>query len=306
MRILITGRDGQLGWALARKATELGAVVALGRADLDLADPVAIAATVASLRPDAVLNAGAYTAVDRAETDARLAFHINAQAPAVLADACVAAGALLLHYSTDYVFDGTRSGAYTESDPTGPINVYGESKRAAEEAVLRSDAAAFVLRTSWLYGEHGSNFARTMLRLATEREQLRVVADQWGAPTWAGRLAEASCRILALARDSGDPHGWAMAHRGLYHAAASGRTHWAEYARCVISVAARDPACASRLKALPDAVVPIASSEYPTPARRPANSLLDCSKFAATFGYRFPDWRGDVEGCVTAMLRQPE
>jgi dTDP-4-dehydrorhamnose reductase len=304
MRILITGREGQLGWALARQAAGIGTTVALGRAELDLADPTAIASAVARLKPDVVLNAAAYTAVDRAETDVDSAFRINVDAPAAFAAACAAAGAVLIHYSTDYVFDGARDGSYDESVATNPLNIYGKSKRAGEVAVLGSRCAALVLRTSWLYGEHGGNFAKTMLRIATEREQLRVVGDQWGAPTWATRLAEATCRILALARDSSDRVGWAMARRGLYHASASGRTTWAEYARCVIGAAAHDPNFAPRMKALPEDVVAIPSAEYPTAAQRPANSLLDCSKFAAAFDYRFPDWRGDVEQCVAALLRQ--
>jgi dTDP-4-dehydrorhamnose reductase len=294
MTTLILGRNGQLGWTLERRAQALGPVVALGRAELDLADAGAVASAVASIRPSVVLNAAAYTAVDRAEADRDAAYAINASAPEALAAACAAHGALLVHWSTDYVFDGTKAGRYLESDTTAPINVYGASKLAGEQAILASDCAAVVLRTSWVYGEHGGNFAKTMLRLATERDALRVVADQHGTPTRTDRLAEAALAIVSRARASGDAEGWLRERRGVYHASAAGATTWAEYARCVIGTAARLPAFEGRLKVTADRVEPIPASAYPTPAARPANSLLDCGALAATFGFTMPDWQDDV------------
>jgi dTDP-4-dehydrorhamnose reductase len=294
MNLLILGRDGQLGWALERRAAGLGDVTSLGRAELDLTDLDAIAARVASLRPDLVFNAAAYTAVDRAEQERALAFRVNAEAPGALAAACAAHGAALVHYSTDYVFDGRKAGPYVETDPTGPAGVYGASKLAGEQAVLASGCAAVVLRTSWVYGDHGGNFAKTMLRLATERDALRVVADQHGTPTWAGRLADLSCHLAEQAARSGDLRGWFAERRGLYHASAAGETTWAAYARCVLETAADLPAWASRLRVRADGVESIPTSAYPTPAARPANSLLDSSLLERRFGYRMPDWREDL------------
>ena len=294
MNLLILGRDGQLGWALERRAAGLGNVVALGRAGLDLSDLDAIATRIAAIRPDVVLNAAAYTAVDRAEQERELAFRVNAEAPGVLAAACAAHGAALIHYSTDYVFDGRKTEPYVETDPTGPISVYGASKLAGEQAVLASGCAALVLRTSWVYGDHGGNFAKTMLRLATERDALRVVADQRGTPTWAGRLADLSCTLAAQAAQAGDVHDWFAQRRGVYHASAAGETTWAEYARCVLETAAALPGWTGRLRVRADQVESIPSSAYPTPAARPANSLLDSSLLTRRFGYRMPDWHQDL------------
>ena len=294
MNLLILGMNGQLGWALERRAAGLGDVLALGHADLDLADPDAITDCIASIRPTLVLNAAAYTAVDRAQTERELAFRVNAEGPAALATACAAHGAALIHYSTDYVFDGRKTSPYVETDPTAPINVYGESKLAGEQAVLASGCAAIVLRTSWVYGDHGGNFAKTMLRLATERDSLRVVVDQRGTPTWAGRLADLSCTLATQAAASGDVLQWFGERRGLYHASAAGETNWAEYARQVLETAAETTLWAAKLKVRADGIEAIPSSDYPTPAPRPANSLLDSSALTRRFGYRMPDWREDL------------
>ncbi len=301
MKLLILGRHGQLGWALERRMAGLGTVVALARDELDLADVHAIRSAIASIRPAAVINAAAYTAVDRAEQERDTAFRINADAPAALAQACSVQGAVLLHYSTDYVFDGGKTGRWVETDRTGPLNVYGESKLAGEQAILASRCAAVVLRTSWVFGDHGSNFAKTMLRIATERDSLRVVGDQRGTPTWAGRLADASRAILAGAARSGDASGWLGERRGVYHASAAGETTWADYARCVLETAAEQPSFAARLRVRADAVEAIPTSAYPTPAARPANSLMDCSALARTFGYTMPDWRLDVVDFVRRL-----
>lgn len=301
MKALILGRNGQLGWALERRLQGRADVVALGRDALDLADAAAVAAAVDAARPTVVFNAAAYTAVDRAETEVDAAYAVNARAPGALAAACARHGAILVHYSTDYVFDGSKAGRWVETDATGPLSVYGASKLAGEQAVLDTRCAAVILRTSWVYGDHGGNFAKTMLRLATERDTLRVVADQHGTPTWAGRLAEASETIARQALAAGDAAGWLGERRGVYHASAAGETTWADYARCVIATAATLPAFASRLKVRADRVEPIPASAYPTPAKRPTNSLLDGSKLERTFGVAMPDWRADVEAFVRRL-----
>jgi dTDP-4-dehydrorhamnose reductase len=302
MKVLILGKNGQLAWALERRAAALGELVSLGIDDFDFTDLDAVAACVDRERPDVVFNAAAYTAVDRAEQDREVAFKVNAEAPGVLARACAARGAVLVHYSTDYVFDGRKPGRYVETDAPGPLGVYGASKLEGERAVLAPGGAALVFRTSWVYGDHGGNFAKTMLKLACERDALRVVADQRGTPTWAGRLADLSCDVIEQAlRAGGDPADWIAARRGVYHATAAGETNWADYARCVIETAAEDPAWAAKLRVRAAAVESIPTSAYPTPAARPMNSLLDCSALHRTFGYVFPDWREDVVAFVRRL-----
>lgn len=329
MKLLVTGAGGQLGWALQRRLGSGNAeatpgfnrpgasapahdLVALDRTGLDLSDPAAVERAIERAAPAVVINAAAYTAVDRAEREPDLARRVNAEAPAAMARACRRVGAALVHFSTDYVFDGARPGRYAEDDPTGPLNVYGRTKLAGEQAVLASDCAAIVLRTTWVYGEHGDNFARTMLRLATERTQLRVVADQRGAPTSAARLAGVVRELIgqavastgagaAATADTAALLDWFAGHRGLYHAAAAGETTWFDYARTVIATAAESGPMRARLKLSAGDVEPIPSSAYPTPAARPANSLLDCSKLARTFGLEMPDWRGDVVDYVRRL-----
>jgi dTDP-4-dehydrorhamnose reductase len=294
MKILILGRNGQLAWALERRAAGLGEIVSRGIEDFDFADLEAVAGCVDTVRPDVVFNAAAYTAVDRAEQERDLAFRVNAEAPGVLARACARHSAVLVHYSTDYVFDGRKAAPYLETDATQPLNVYGASKLAGERESLAGGGPALVFRTSWVYGDHGGNFAKTMLRLATERDALRVVADQRGTPTWAGRLADLSCTVVEQAVRAGDLRGWIGERRGLYHASAAGATSWADYARCVIETAGERPEWAAKLRARAGAIESIPTSAYPTPAARPMNSLLDCSLLARTFGYAMPDWRDDV------------
>ena len=316
MRILITGANGQLGHALQHSLGCADDVIALGRGALDLADAHAAADTIARLRPAAVINAAAYTAVDRAEQEPDAAFRVNAKGPAALAQGCARIGAVLVHFSTDYVFDGTKSGRYVESDPPNPLSVYGRSKLEGERAVLESGCIGIVLRTSWVYGEHGGNFAKTMLRLATERAQLKVVADQHGAPTWAGRLADLvrhmifdtqPCPASPQARPASGsqtaPIERLEAKAGLYHASAAGQTTWFDYARTVIGTAAEDPTMRVRLKLRAEDIEPIPTSAYPTPASRPLNSLLDCSLAQRAFDYRLPDWRDDAVACVRRIVR---
>lgn len=306
MRILITGSGGQVGRALRQALGEAPAaapveVLALDRSGLDLSDPDAAGRAVERLAPAVVVNAAAYTAVDRAEREPQLAHRVNAEAPAAIARACARVGAAMLHFSTDYVFDGRKAGRYVEDDPTGPLNAYGRTKLAGERAVLDSGCAALVLRTTWVYGAHGDNFARTMLRLATERAQLRVVADQRGAPTSAARLAGLVRALLGQAAAAGDAAAWFEARSGLYHASAAGETTWFDYARTVVATAAESETMRARLRLQAADIEPIATEDYPTPAARPRNSLLDCTRLERTFGLALPDWRGDVVDCVRQM-----
>jgi len=289
-RILVTGAAGQLGFELARALAPLGEVIATDRRQLDLADPDAIVAAMRTHAPGIVVNAAAYTAVDRAEQEPKLAHAVNAVAPRILAEEAKRADALLIHYSTDYVFDGTKASPYAEDDATGPRNVYGRTKLDGERAVTQSGATALVLRTSWVYGRRGHNFLLTMERLARERDELRVVADQHGTPNWCRALARATAGMLA----EGIPH--AREHEGLYHLTCTGATTWFGFA-CRIVSGLQQP-LARDAKKLPH-VVPINTAEYPTPAARPANSVLDGSKFARTFGVALPDWQHALSECLS-------
>jgi dTDP-4-dehydrorhamnose reductase len=276
VKILLTGRNGQVGWELERSLNGLGEVVAFDRTRLDLADPDQIISAVRSVRPDVLVNAAAYTAVDRAESEPDTAHAINAFAPGLLSEEAKKLGALLVHYSTDYVFDGTKRGAYSEKDAPNPLNIYGRTKWAGERAVQAAGGRHLILRTSWVYAPRGKNFLLTILRLAKERKELRVVDDQIGAPTTSAMIAEATARILTCA----DPH-------GLYHLSASGRTSWHGFAEAILRGAGFG---------IP--VMPIPTSQYPTPARRPANSLLDNTVLERHFEIRVPVWE---EGLATSL-----
>jgi dTDP-4-dehydrorhamnose reductase len=279
LKILLVGRNGQVGRELARSLAPLGEVQALGREQLELTDPNAIRKTVRAAAPEVIVSAAAYTAVDRAESEPDLAFSVNANAPGVLAAEAARLGALLVHYSTDYVFDGAKSGPYTEADVPHPLNVYGASKLAGEQAIAASGCRYLVLRTSWVYGPHGSNFMLTILRAARERPQLRVVDDQVGAPTSSLAIARATAQVL---RAGGE---------GLYHMSAGGKTSWCGFARAILARAR-----------LETPVVPIRSDEYPAAARRPRNSLLDNSRLGATFGVTLAPWE---EGLAELPFAQP-
>lgn len=294
--IVVTGGGGQIGGRLRVALAPLGRVVAPTRAELDLGDEGAIRALLRRLRPDVVVNAAAYTAVDRAEEERDRAFRINADAPRVLAEEVQRQRGLLVHYSTDYVFDGTKREPYVESDPTAPLSVYGASKRAGEEAVEAVGGRYLVLRTTWIYDGRGQNFLRTMLRLAREREELRVVSDQIGAPTWARAVAEATARVVARCGPDGGGDGLAESSSGIYHLSASGETSWHAFARAILAADPRreEQRCRS--------VVPIPTREYPTPARRPLYSVLSNERIAGTFGVRLPDWRVQL-GEVMEELR---
>ena len=279
MSMLVTGAGGQLGRELAVRLAPDEAVC-LPRAALDLTDAPAVQATLARLRPRVVINAAAYTAVDRAETEPELAYAVNRDAPETLARACAEVGAALLHVSTDYVFDGQSRRPWREDDATGPINVYGASKLAGEQAIQRALPQHLIVRTAWVFGAHGPNFVRTVLRLARERRSLRIVADQTGSPTWAGHLAET---LISLARRIAT--GEALPF-GVYHHAGAPAVSWHGFAEAIVHAAV-----AQGLLAAPVPVVPIATAEFPTPARRPAWSVLDGARMAATFGLAPPDWR---------------
>lgn len=287
MKILLTGKTGQLGFELQRSLAVLGEVVALDRQACDLADPEAVRAAVRAAAPDVIVNPAAWTAVDAAEADAAPAIAVNAVAPGILGEEAAALGALVIHFSTDYVFDGTKAGPYAEADAPCPLGVYGRTKLEGERALAAATARHLILRTSWVVGAYGNNFAKTMLRLGGQREQLKVVADQFGAPTSAALLADLTAQLVARYRqaDSADfPF-------GLYHVASAGETNWCDYARFVIAEASD---LGWELKVQPENILPISTAEYPTPARRPANSRLDTTLFRRTFGIHLPEWQGQV------------
>jgi len=298
MKILLLGKDGQVGWELQRALALLGELRACGRDDADFTDPESLRRLVRTAAPDVIVNAAAYTAVDKAEGDASTAHAVNAVAPGVVAEEAAARGAWLVHYSTDYVFDGSKDGAWVETDTANPLSVYGSSKYEGEEKIRASGAYHLILRTGWVFAARGGNFARTMLRLAKERDSLDVVADQYGAPTGAELLADATGlalhRLGALGQGAGGLS-------GTYHLAASGSTTWHAYARHVLARAQQHGVV---LKAGPEAVRPIASSAFPTPAMRPANSRLDCSKFCTNFGLALPDWRHHVDRLIAELAAQ--
>ena len=293
-RILVTGIGGQVGFELARSLQGLGNVVTVDRATLDLADPDRIRAVVRDVRPALIVNPAAYTAVDQAESDEDMATRINATAPGVLAEEAKALGAALIHYSTDYVFDGTKASPYVETDTPAPQNVYGRSKLEGERAIAAVGGAAIVFRTSWVYGTRGRNFLLTMLRLAAERRELKIVADQIGAPTWANTIATMTAHVAAQAFAAHDAAAWWAARSGVYHLTSGGETSWHGFASAIIERAS----LATR-----PSVLPIPSSDYPTPAKRPANSCLSNDKLARTFGLAAPDWRDALELCL-AGIRQ--
>ena len=291
MKILITGRNGQLGWELRRALSTLGDIVATDRSDLDLANPRSIRDSVRDIKPKIIVNAGAYTAVDRAETDSDLAMAINGQAPGILAEEAEKLGALLVHYSTDYVFDGTKRGPYSEEDEPNPLNAYGATKLAGERAIRAVGAAHMILRTSWVYGARGHNFMLTMLRLAKERDELRVVDDQIGAPTWSHSAAEATGSILKMRSEqkSGTPD---LTSDGILNLTASGSTSWFGFASEIISRTREE-------RGRQPTVVPIASEQYAAPAKRPKNSLLSSEKLRRNFGLIVEPWQSGLQAALS-------
>ncbi|TDR76708.1 dTDP-4-dehydrorhamnose reductase [Paludibacterium purpuratum] len=291
-RILLTGVNGQVGYELAIALAPLGDLHTATRAEFDLSDPTAMLAALARLRPDVIVNPAAYTAVDRAESDQATAMQINAEAPGVLARWAVEHGALLVHYSTDYVFDGLQTEPYRETDPIDPQSVYGRSKWLGEESVRQAGGRHLIFRTSWVFGRHGANFLKTMLRLAGERDTLRVVADQFGAPTSAALIAAATADIVRqyLANPETTP-------LGTYHLTARGRTNWCDYARYIIA-GARARGMALKVRD----IEAIGTADYPLPAPRPANSSLDCRKLKQDFGFALPPWQQGVDQVLDQLL----
>ena len=299
MKILLFGKDGQVGTELQRVLAPLGELVAFGSPRsaaqaCDFRDPVAVAAIVDAVRPDVVVNAAAYTDVDRAESDRDTALLVNATTPGAIARAAHACGALLVHYSSDYVFDGSGSRPWVESDPAGPLNVYGATKLEGERAVQRGVARHLVLRTSWVYGAQGGNFADRMLQLAQQRERLAVVDDQVGAPTGADLLADVTATLLRQAMQD-------AALCGVYHAAASGQVSWHGYACFVLEQAI---ASGLALRAGPDQVDAVPSARHPTPARRPHNSRLDTTRLRQVTGLPMPPWQVGVARHVEQVVRR--
>jgi dTDP-4-dehydrorhamnose reductase len=286
-RILLIGKNGQVGYELNRSLQGLGEIIPLDRAQMDLADLDQVRGVIRQVRPALIVNAAAYTAIDQAESEPELAMRINAEAPAVMAEEARNLGAVMIHYSTDYVFDGSKMTPYVEEDPTCPINVYGRTKLAGEQAIQHAGAAHLILRTSWVYGNYGKNFLLTMLRLAQERAELRVVADQFGAPTWSRTIADSTAHIVA--RIGVGPQAaqrWREVS-GLYHLTAQGQTSWHGFAQAILA----HPSVVRK-----PTVLPIRTEEYPGPASRPKNSALSSARFIDAFT-GLPSWEAALELC---------
>ncbi|WP_431607460.1 dTDP-4-dehydrorhamnose reductase [Paraburkholderia tropica] len=289
--ILVTGVNGQVGYELLRSLQGLGRVVGCDRATLDLDDPDAIRRVVREVKPTIIVNPAAYTAVDKAETDVDGATRLNVQAPRVLAEEAKQLGAALVHYSTDYVFDGTKDSPYVETDAVNPQNVYGRTKLEGEQAIAASGCDHLILRTSWVYGTRGKNFLLTMLRLGAERPELKVVADQIGAPTWSRTIATTTAHIVAqgLAAQRGGDADWWSKRSGIYNLTAGGATSWHGFTEAILDIAMGEKA---------PKVLPIPAADYPVPAKRPANSRLAGDRLAQTFGLRLPQWDEALRLCL--------
>ena len=278
-RILLIGKIGQVGWELRRALAPLGQLACVDYPELDLADALALRRWIRDAAPEILVNAAAYTAVDKAETEPERCLAINGLAPGILAEEAQRLGALLVHFSTDYVFDGTKTTPYLEDDPPNPLGTYGRAKLAGDQAIQKVDGNHLIFRLCWVYGARGQNFLRTIMRLARERDQLRVVRDQLGAPTWSRMIAEATALALKQVLLSGN----ASQFKGLYHLSAAGQTSWHGFAQAILALMPDADKKCQRMEA-------IATSEYPTPARRPAYSVLSCDKLSRTFGLQLPDW----------------
>jgi dTDP-4-dehydrorhamnose reductase len=293
MKILLTGKTGQVGYHLERSLQGLGEVIALNSSQMNLEDLDQVRATIRQVKPDLIVNPAAYTAVDLAEREPALAMRINGEAPGVMAEEAKSLGAAMIHYSTDYVFDGRKQGAYTEADTPNPQNVYGSSKLAGEQAVQAAGIPHLILRTSWVYGMHGKNFLRTVMRLAQERDELRIVADQFGAPTWSRTIADTTAHIVARLQASANPRSAGIVRdswdqfAGVYHLTAQGHTTWYGFTKAILNHS-------SILKK--PLVTPIRSDEYPLPARRPSNSVLSCERLIDNF-CGLPGWEKALGLC---------
>ena len=273
-RILITGKTGQVGYELERSLQGLGEIIALDRSQMDLADLNQVRDVIRRIKPTLIVNPAAYTAVDKAESEPELALRINGEAPGVMAEEAKKLGAAMIHYSTDYVFDGSKDGPYVETDPPCPINVYGSSKLAGEQAIQAADIPHLILRTSWVYSTHGKNFLLTMLRLAKEREELSIVSDQFGAPTWSRTIADTTAHIVAQSLAASDQQAWWQERSGLYHLTAQGRTTWFGFTEAIMAHASIN----NKPK-----LQPILAKDYPVPANRPTNSILSSQRLMDTF-----------------------
>jgi dTDP-4-dehydrorhamnose reductase len=293
MKILLFGKNGQVGWELQRALAPLGDIVAPEKSQGgDLADLECIARTIEAAAPDIIVNAAAYTAVDKAESDRAAAVRINVEAPAVMAREAKKRGAWMVHYSTDYVFDGGGARPWREEDKTGPLNVYGATKLEGEQAIQSAGGNHLIFRTSWVYAARGANFAKAMLRLGGERESLDIVADQFGAPTGAELIADVTAHAIRVVQSR--PHAG-----GLYHLAAAGETNWYDYAGVVFDCAREQGAA---LKITPGGLLPMAAADFPALAKRPYNSRLDNGKLTATFGLSMPDWQQGVRRMLSEIL----
>ncbi|MRX09961.1 dTDP-4-dehydrorhamnose reductase [Pseudoduganella sp. FT25W] len=284
MKVLLTGSTGQVGYELARSLQGVGEVVAVDRGVMDLSDLDQVRDVIRQVKPRLIVNPAAYTAVDKAESEPALAHRINAEAPAVMAQEARVLGAALVHYSTDYVFDGAQPAPRAETDPVGPRNVYGASKLAGEQAIAAAGIPHLIFRTSWVYGMRGKNFLLTMLRLAKERDELRVVADQHGAPTWSRTIADVTAQVLAQAHAGGSD--WWTRNSGIYHLSAQGQTTWHAFTQAIVEEAGLD--CK---------VLPITTADYPTPAQRPPYSVLSSEKLMTRFCH-LPDWKEALQLCM--------
>ena len=287
MKILVTGRDGQVGGELAKSLAGLGDVVVLGRTQMDLSDPDSVRNAIRAERPSLIINAAAYTAVDLAESAQELAYAINAQAPGIMAEEAKNLGAALIHYSTDYVYNGGKQGPWIETDATGPLSVYGQSKLAGEQAIAAVGVPHLIFRTSWVYGLTGKNFLLTMLRLAQSRPELSIVNDQIGAPTWSRTIAEATAAALRKARNLDR----LSELSGIYHLCAGGQTSWYGFAEKIFL---------NPLVAQKPALKPIPTEDYPTPAQRPKNSVMSTAKFQQNFG-SLPSWEDALADCLSCI-----
>ncbi|MBI3775763.1 MAG: dTDP-4-dehydrorhamnose reductase [Gammaproteobacteria bacterium] len=292
-RILLVGKNGQVGWELQRTLAPLGEVFAVDRQGMDLTDPDSIRRVIRDSRPDLIVNAAAYTAVDKAESEVDMAMAINGSAPGIMAEEMRRLGGALVHYSTDYVFDGVKTRPYVEDDPVNPLGVYGVSKLAGERAIQAAGIPHLIFRTSWVYGARGKNFLLTMLRLSKERDELRVVADQIGAPTWSRMIAEMTGQVLAC---STAPKGVPVSEvSGTYHLTGSGSTSWFGFTQAILENVAQ------RTHSPPPRLVPITTRDYPTPAQRPANSQLSNAKLANVFGLVSPAWDSQLHLCMREL-----
>lgn len=305
--ILLTGKNGQVGGELQRLLPQLAEVAAFGHDELDLSNPTHICRTIREVRPHLIVNAAAYTAVDRAETDETTAQSVNAEAPGIMAEEAKKIGAAMIHYSTDYVFDGTKKTPYDETDAENPINVYGKTKLAGERAIRNSGLAHLIFRTTWIYSTRGRNFLLTILRLATERDELRIVSDQVGAPTCASDVAAATTRVLGIVAESSDCGFGFRDVSGTYHMSAAGQTTWHAFAKAILENAKATSRSLEWLAAatqgrrlLARDIIPVSTEEFGSPTSRPAYSILSNSRLKQTFGVELPDWHDQLQACFVS------